>query len=121
MPAVSVSSVASLRQLITWLTGEIGLLAAELLSGHEGYQAARALPGIGKVLGAVVVAEIGDITRFRHPARLCSGRILVAAVSESRRSGQCVPAMCSARYSASFPTPDSRPDLIVCIQCRPRK
>ena len=39
MPAVSVSSVASLRQLITWLTGEIGLLAAELLSGHEGYQA----------------------------------------------------------------------------------
>lgn len=24
------------------------------------------------MLGAVIVAEIGDITRFRHPARLCS-------------------------------------------------
>ena len=24
------------------------------------------------MLGTVIVAEIGDITRFRHPARLCS-------------------------------------------------
>jgi|HubBroStandDraft_6_1064221.scaffolds.fasta_scaffold277508_2 hypothetical protein len=47
-------------------------VAAELLSGHDGYQAVQALPGIGRVLGAVIVAEIGDITRFRHPARLCS-------------------------------------------------
>ncbi len=27
----------------------------------------RELPGIGPVPGAVIVAEIGDITRFRHP------------------------------------------------------
>ena len=27
---------------------------------------------IGPVLGAVIVAEIGDITRFPGPARLCS-------------------------------------------------
>jgi len=58
--------VASLRQLIDWLTAEIGMLdqvAAELLSGHDGYQAVQSLPGIGRVLGAVIVAEIGDITR----------------------------------------------------------
>ena len=41
-------------------------VAAELLSGDDGHQAAQALPG------ALIVAEIGDITRFRHPARLCS-------------------------------------------------
>ena len=34
---------------------------------------------------------------------------------------QCVPAMCSARYSASLPTPENKPDLNVCIQCSPRK
>jgi transposase len=32
----------------------------------------RTLPGIGPVLGAVIVAEIGDITRFRRPGQLCS-------------------------------------------------
>jgi transposase len=67
--------VASLRQLIGWLTSEITVLeqvTADLLAGHDGYRAVQQLPGIGPVLGAVIVAEIGDITRFRHPARLCS-------------------------------------------------
>ena len=67
--------VASLRQLIGWLTSEITVLeqvSADLLAGHDGYRAVQELPGIGPVLGAVIVAEIGDITRFRHPARLCS-------------------------------------------------
>ncbi len=67
--------VASLRQLIGWLTSEITVLeqvTADLLAGHDGYRAVQQLPGIGPVLGAVIVAEIGDITRFRHPARLSS-------------------------------------------------
>ena len=67
--------VASLRQLIGWLTSEITVLeqvTGDLLAGHDAYRAVRELPGIGPVLGAVIVAEIGDITRFRHPARLCS-------------------------------------------------
>ncbi len=66
--------VASLRQLIGWLTAEITVLeqvTADLLAGHDAYRAVQQLPGIGPVLGAVIVAEIGDITRFRHPARLC--------------------------------------------------
>ncbi|MGE5134588.1 MAG: transposase, partial [Gemmatimonadota bacterium] len=45
---------------------------ADLLEGHDGYRAIQALPGIGPVLAAVLVAEIGDITRFATPARLCS-------------------------------------------------
>jgi transposase len=67
--------VASLRQLIGWLSAEITVLeqvTADLLAGHDAYRAVQQLPGIGPVLGAVIVAEIGDITRFRHPARLCS-------------------------------------------------
>jgi transposase len=47
-------------------------VSADLLAGHDAYRAVQLLPGIGPVLGAVIVAEIGDITRFGHPARLCS-------------------------------------------------
>jgi transposase len=67
--------VASLRALATELTAEITVLEAaiaDLLAHHDGYHAIRALPGIGPVLAAVLVAEIGDITRFATPARLCS-------------------------------------------------
>ena len=67
--------VASLRALAGDLTAEITVLdaaIADLLAHHDRYHAIRALPGIGPVLGAVLVAEIGDITRFGSPARLCS-------------------------------------------------
>jgi transposase len=43
-----------------------------MLAADAGYAAVRTLPGIGPVLGAVIVAEIGDITRFRHPGQLAS-------------------------------------------------
>src|SRR5690348_15486223 len=43
-----------------------------MLAGDSGYAAIRQLPGIGPVLGAVIVAEIGDITRFGKPGQLCS-------------------------------------------------
>src|SRR5206468_9418917 len=43
-----------------------------LLAHHDGYHAIQALPGIGPVLAAVIVAEIGDIRRFSRPARLSS-------------------------------------------------
>ena len=41
------------------------------LSRMACYRAIQALPGIGPVLGAIIVAEIGDITRFPGPAALC--------------------------------------------------
>ena len=85
------------------LAGEITLLEAViagLLKDDPGYQAVRVLPGIGPVLGAVIVAEIGDITRFPRPAELCSWAGLTprhresaprpaAATSPSRDHGTC--------------------------------
>jgi transposase len=67
--------VASLRKLTGELTTEITLLdtvIADLLEHHDGYHAIQVLPGIGRVLAAVIVAEIGDVRRFSAPARLCS-------------------------------------------------
>lgn len=42
------------------------------LAEHPGHAAVQVLPGIGPVLGAVFVAEIGDITRFGGPSQLAS-------------------------------------------------
>ena len=75
LPAPYAGKVASLRALIGVLDGEIARLeqqAAGMLAGHAGYAALRQLPGIGPVLGAVIAAEIGDVTRFARPGQLCS-------------------------------------------------
>ena len=38
----------------------------------KGYRAIQAINGVGPVMAAVFVAEIGDVTRFATPDRLCS-------------------------------------------------
>jgi len=66
--------VTSLRHLAGELTAEITMLSeviASLLAGDRGYQVIQQLPGIGPVLAAVIVAEIGDVTRFRTAGQLC--------------------------------------------------
>jgi transposase len=66
--------IASLRSLAAALSEEITLLeqvTGDLLNGDAGYQAIQALDGIGPILAAVIVAEIGDITRFGRPQQLC--------------------------------------------------
>ena len=45
---------------------------ADLLAGDRGYQVIQQLPGIGPVLAAVIIAEIGDVTRFKNAGQLCS-------------------------------------------------
>jgi transposase len=75
LPQPYAGKIASLRALIAVLDGEIARLedqAAGMLAGDRGYAAIRQLPGIGPVLGAVIAAEIGDITRFRNPGQLAS-------------------------------------------------
>jgi transposase len=75
LPQPYAGKMASLRKICAVLGDEITLLEAViagLLNDDQGYQAIRALPGVGPVLGAVIVAEIGDITRFPRPAELCS-------------------------------------------------
>ena len=42
------------------------------IKGHPGYEAVQALRGVGPVLAAVFVAEIGDVIRFANARRLCS-------------------------------------------------
>src|SRR5215831_15670166 len=67
--------VTSLRQLNGELATEISMLndvIADLLAGDRGCQVIQQLPGIGPVLAAVIIAEIGDVTRFATAARLCS-------------------------------------------------
>jgi transposase len=67
--------VTSLRQLAGELSAEITMLPgviADLVTGDRGCQVIRQLPGIGPVLAAVIVAEIGEVTRFGNAAQLCS-------------------------------------------------
>jgi transposase len=67
--------VLSLRRLIDAFTFEIDELAKRLgaeLKGHQGFQAIQARKGVGPVLAAVFVVEIGDVTRFPGPQQLCS-------------------------------------------------
>jgi len=66
--------IKSLRDLIGDYDKEIAMLQTEVdkwLAGDMGYLATQALPGVGPVLGAVFVAEIGDVTRFSSPDKLC--------------------------------------------------
>jgi len=67
--------VDSLRDLIDVYGGEIVFFDKEIrtaLKDHRGYRAIQAIPGVGAVIAAILVAEIGDVTRFSRPAKLCS-------------------------------------------------
>jgi transposase len=74
-PAPYLARVASLRRLIEDLDVEIDLFA-KLVRGRlvadPGYLAVQRIPGVGPTLGAVFVAEIGDVHRFAGPAQLAS-------------------------------------------------
>jgi transposase len=75
LPQPYAGKVTSLRQLTGWLTSEISMLEeviADFLGNWPPYRAVQQLPGIGPVLAAVTVAEIGDISRFPGPGHLCS-------------------------------------------------
>jgi transposase len=74
-PAPYLARIQSLQRLIEVLDVEIDLftrLARGRLVADPGYRACQTIPGIGPVLAAVFVAEIGDVTRFRTAAHLTS-------------------------------------------------
>jgi transposase len=86
LPAPYAAKVASLRALIAVLDGQVAGLGAEaagMLAAEPGYAAVRELPGIGPVLAAVIISEIGDVTRFRRPGQLCSWAGLTSRHHES--------------------------------------
>lgn len=65
--------VDSLRRLIEALQFEIDVftgVSRARLAGDPGYQAVQTIPGIGPVLAAVFLAEIGDVHRFGGPEQL---------------------------------------------------
>jgi transposase len=67
--------VDSALRLITGLDFEVelfGRLVTNRLRRDRGYLAIQAIPGVGPVLAAVFVAEIGDIARFARPEQLAS-------------------------------------------------
>lgn len=75
LPTSYAARVASLRRLIEALEFEIDLFPGMIrgrLARDPGYSAVQTIPGIGPVLGAVLVAEIGDISRFARPEQLTS-------------------------------------------------
>jgi transposase len=103
LPQPYAGKVTSLRQLAGELTTEITMVSeviAGLLAGHRGYQVIQQLPGIGPVLAAVIVAEIGEVTRFRNAAQLCSWAGLTPRHREPRHQNH--PRAChQARLAAA--------------------
>jgi len=69
------SKVRSLRHLIDILDAEVAAQHREVgrtLALDPGYRAIQRIPGVGQVLAAVLVAEIGEVRRFSTAAKLCS-------------------------------------------------
>jgi transposase len=75
VPAPYGARVQSLQRLIEDLEDEIDLfarLARGRLVADPGYVAVQQLPGIGPILAAIFVAEVGDVTRFAKATQLAS-------------------------------------------------
>jgi transposase len=75
LPAAFRYRVDSLLRLIEALDREVTQAEEQVgqrLRDDPGYRAVQTIPGIGPVLGAVLVAEIGDVHRFPGPQQLAS-------------------------------------------------
>ena len=78
--------VESLRDLIDHVNREIAMLeeqTAPYFAGDLGYHAVQSIPGVGPVLAAIFVAEIGDISRFTSARHLSSWAGLTPTHKES--------------------------------------
>lgn len=67
--------VAALVRLIEAHDAEITSIDRTLsaaLADDPGYRAIQVIPGVGPILGAIFVAEIGDVSRFPSPGHLTS-------------------------------------------------
>ena len=65
----------SLRDLVGAFDAEVAMLEREIFSwlkDDAGYWAIQAIEGVGRVMAAIFVAEIGDVSRFSSPQALCS-------------------------------------------------
>lgn len=75
LPRAYATRLDSLRDLIAFLDNELDIFDRYIhhqLKDDPGYNAIQKIDGIGKIIGAIFVAEIGDVTRFGSPKQLCS-------------------------------------------------
>jgi transposase len=75
LPTAMRAKVNSALRLIEAIDFEIDTfthLVTTRLRADPGWVAVQTIPGVGPILGAVFVAEIGDIHRFRRPEQLTS-------------------------------------------------
>ncbi|HET7667900.1 MAG TPA: IS110 family transposase [Mycobacterium sp.] len=74
LPGTYAVRLAAQRRLLMLLADEVAAVDIELdqrLKHHPGYRKLLTVKGIGPVLAAVFIAEIGDISRFPNAAALC--------------------------------------------------
>src|SRR5205814_9885280 len=67
--------VDALLRLVDAVDFEIDAVAGPVrarLAGHAGYRVIQTIPGVGPVLAAVFVAELGEVSRFAGAAQVTS-------------------------------------------------
>lgn len=67
-----VNSLCRLIEAYDWEIELAAKLVTQRLAKDPGYRVIQQLPGVGPVLAAVMVAEIGEVTRFTSARHLCS-------------------------------------------------
>jgi transposase len=106
LPGTYATRLASQRRMLMVLADEIASVEVDLharLRHHPGYCNLLKVKGIGPILAAVFVAEIGDVTRFPTAGALCCWAGLTPRHYESDKT---VPlTACTAATSAKKATP----------------
>ena len=86
LPDAYAHRIEVLRDLVKTYDRQIATLDRDIhlrLRADPGYNAIQAIYGVGRVIAAVFVAEIGDVSRFRSPQALCSWAGLTPVHRES--------------------------------------
>ena len=103
LPAAMRAKVNSALRLIEAIDFEIDTfthLVTTRLRADPGWVAVQTIPGVGPILGAVFVAEIADLHRFRRPGQLTSWAGLTPKHHESDttiRRGRITKMECGGR------------------------
>jgi transposase len=94
LPASCAARIASLRRVLEDLEFEIDLfhnLVQGRLRASPDFVALQQIPGIGPVLGAVFIAEVGDVSRFATAPQLACWAGLTPKHHESDTQPQSSP------------------------------